>query len=413
MKKEVGAALAGMIGGGVIWLMATGGSGVFGPSPSDRPQPVAPAIRIIPTDTPTQTPTTMPTPTSTSTPNPTNTPQPTSTPTQQATNTPIPTSTPTNTPLATATRTPTVTVTPTATFTPTSTPPVCGHVELTLMGAGKKHDPCYTPTPTPDPGANYAPASTVTAVLQATATTPTPAMVPMPTSAPLASTGLSSSMSTPVANAAPDDVNGPNLLHLEEKQYMLELINAEREQAGLNPVEMGDNIAAQLHSESALGNCFASHWGMDGLKPYMRYSLAGGYQANSENGHGSDYCITHSDGYAAIDSIEEEIRQAMDGWMRSPGHRRNILDKSHKKVNIGLAWDRFNFFAYQHFEGDYVEYEELPAIENGRLSFSGAAKDGVRFGEKTDMSVQVYYDPPPHNLTRGQVSRTYCYRLGV
>ena len=93
--------------------------------------------------------------------------------------------------------------------------------------------------------------------------------------------------------------------------------------------------------------------------------------------------------------------------------RRNILDKYHKKVDIGMAWDRYKFLAYQHFEGDYVEYEELPAIENGRLSFSGAARDGVRFGEKTDMSVQVYHDPPPHNLTRGQVSRTYCYRLGV
>ena len=290
---------------------------------------------------------------------------------------------------------------------------MCGRVELTLMGAGKKHDPCYTPTPTPDPSANYTPASNVAAVTQATAATPTPVVVPVPTIVAIATTGASSLLSTPVATATLNRANGPNLLHLEEKQYMLELINAEREQAGLNPVEMGDNIAAQLHSESALENCFASHWGMDGLKPYMRYSLAGGYQSNAENGHGSDYCITHNDGYAAIDSVEEEIRQAMAGWMRSPGHRRNILDKYHKKVNIGLAWDRYNFLAYQHSEGDYVEYEELPSIENGRLSFSGTARNGVRFGEKKDLSVQVYYDPPPHDLTRGQISRTYCYRLGV
>ena len=281
------------------------------------------------------------------------------------------------------------------------------------MGAGKKHDPCYTPTPTPDPSANYTPASNVAAVTQATAATPTPVVVPVPTIVAIATTGASSLLSTPVATATLNRANGPNLLHLEGKQYMLELINAEREQAGLNPVEMGNNIAAQLHSESALENCFASHWGMDGLKPYMRYSLAGGYQSNAENGHGSDYCITHSDGYAAIDSVEEEIRQAMDGWLRSPGHRRNILDKFHKKVNIGMAWDRYNFLAYQHFEGDYVEYEELPSIENGRLSFSGTPRNGVRFGEKTDLSVQVYYDPPPRDLTRGQISRTYCYRLGV
>ena len=409
MKTVVATAVAGIIGGGAIWWMVTGGAGVFEPSPAAGPQPVAPVIQIIPTSTPTQIPTTIPT--STSTPDPTNTPQPTSTTTQQATYTPIPTSTPTptDTPLPAATHTPTVTVTPTMTFTPTATPPVCGHVELTLMGAGKKHDPCYTPTPTPDPSANNAPASTATAAAQATVPTPAPAVIPMPTIA----AGAASSLSTPYATAAPEDANDPSLLHLEEKQYMLELINNERDQAGLNPVEMGDNIAAQLHSESALKNCFASHWGVDGLKPYMRYSLAGGHQANAENGHGSDYCVTHSDGYAAIDSVEEEIRQAMNGWMRSPGHRRNILDKFHKKVNIGLAWDRYNFLAYQHFEGDYVEYAELPSIENGRLSFSGTAKNGVRFSEKTDLSVQVYYDPPPRDLTRGQISRTYCYSLGV
>ena len=64
---------------------------------------------------------------------------------------------------------------------------------------------------------------------------------------------------------------------------MLQLINEERVRAGVAPVVLGDNIAAQLHAESALENCFSSHWGIDGLKPYMRYSLAGGYQSNAEN----------------------------------------------------------------------------------------------------------------------------------
>lgn len=179
------------------------------------------------------------------------------------------------------------------------------------------------------------------------------------------------------------------------------------------PVELGDNIAAQLHAESALANCFSSHWGIDGLKPYMRYSLAGGYQSNGENGHGSDYCIKSGDGYTAIHSVNQEIDDAMEGWMDSPGHRRNILDRQHKKVNIGLAWDRYNFFAYQHYEGDYVEYDELPSLDaNGILSISGATKNGARFRSKRDLGVQIYFDPPPHELTRGQVSRTYCYDSG-
>ena len=69
---------------------------------------------------------------------------------------------------------------------------------------------------------------------------------------------------------------------------MLELINGERTRAGVNSITLGANIAAQLHAESALQNCTSGHWGVDGLKPYMRYSLAGGYQSNGENGSGLD-----------------------------------------------------------------------------------------------------------------------------
>ena len=194
--------------------------------------------------------------------------------------------------------------------------------------------------------------------------------------------------------------------HIEQKRYMLGLINAERARAGVGTVTLGDNIVAQLHAESSLENCFSSHWGIDGLKPYMRYSLAGGYQSNGENGYGLDYCIKPRDRYRAISSIEQEIREAMDGWMGSPGHRRNLLDPEHKKVNIGLAWDRYNTPMVQHFEGDYVEFDRLPAIANGVLSFSGTTKNGARFAD--NLGQQIYYDPPPHMLTRGQLARTYC-----
>ena len=193
---------------------------------------------------------------------------------------------------------------------------------------------------------------------------------------------------------------------------MLGHINAEREKAGVAPVILGDNIAAQLHADASLENCFASHWGIDGLKPYMRYSLAGGYQSNGENALGIDYCVTGSDGYRAIPGMSKELNDAVDGLMSSPGHRRNILYPWHKKVNIGLAWDRYNISAVQHFEGDYVEYKELPVIENGILAISGTVKHGVTFEEESDLGVQIYYDPPPYTLTRGQVSRTYCYDSG-
>ena len=216
---------------------------------------------------------------------------------------------------------------------------------------------------------------------------------------------------TPAQTPAP--LPPPDLRHHDAKLYMLELINSERTRAGVPPVTLGTNIAAQLHAESSLANCFSGHWGADGLKPYMRYSLAGGYQANGENGSGSDYCIRASDGYRALGNIKAEIREMMEGWMNSPGHRRNILGKWHRNVNIGLAGDRYNMVGYQHFEGGFVQYDQLPRIMNGTLTMSGSTLHGLRFSRKEELGVQIYYDPPPHSLTRGQVSRTYCYDSGL
>ena len=243
----------------------------------------------------------------------------------------------------------------------------------------------------------------------------------LPPDAPRANQPIASSVDetpTPVRTSAPTVLPSPSpvpealIQHLSEKMYMLKLINNERRKVGVPTVELGDNIAAQLHADSSLTNCFSSHWGLNGLKPYMRYSLAGGYQSNAENGSGSDYCIKAGEGYTANLPTQMEIEQIMNGLMSSSGHRRNILNKWHRKVNIGLAWDEYNFQAYQHFEGDYVEYTRLPTIENGQLSFSGRVKNGVRFDSNMDLGVQIYYDPPPDELTRGQVSRTYCYDGG-
>lgn len=266
-----------------------------------------------------------------------------------------------------------------------------------------------------------APASqaTATPVARATveATAGRPAATPSSDEERAAKPAASAPTPSPtVANtSAPTPIPSlpPHLRHLEEKQDMLKLINDERVKAGFSPVVLGDNAAVQLHAEASLENCFSSHWGIDGLKPYMRYSLAGGYQSNGENGSGIDYCIKASDGYRANSGAKQEIREAMEGWMDSTGHRDNILDPWHKKVNIGLAWDRYNFMAYQHFEGDYVEYAQLPSIEKGVLRMSGTAKNGAQFDNSLFSGVQIYYDEPPHTLSRGQVGRTYCYDNGL
>ena len=269
--------------------------------------------------------------------------------------------------------------------------------------AGEFTAPATAPpvTPTAIPPPEPTPTSLVTAGVPRAGPAPTsPATIPVPAVYPSATVGPATTLP-------------PHQRHIEEKDYMLALIDSERRKAGVNPVVLGINNAAQLHAESSLSDCVSSHWGADGLKPYMRYSLAGGYQSNGENGRGSDYCIKASDRYRPMSSIQAEIREAMAGWMESPGHRRNILDPSHMKVNIGIAWDRYNVKMFQHFEGDYVEYQQLPEIDGGVLKLSGRTRNGAHLGSRRDLGVQIYYDPPPAPLTQGQVARTYCYDNGL
>ena len=193
---------------------------------------------------------------------------------------------------------------------------------------------------------------------------------------------------------------------------MLELINAERAKAGVPPVVLGDNIAAQLHAEASLENCFFSNYGLDGLKSYMRYSLAGGYQSNRAFVSGLDYCIKPWENYQPLGSIEQEIREVINRFMDSDPQS-VILGLWHRKVNIGLAWDRYNFRVVQQFEGDYVAYSLRPTLANGFLSLAGTVKNGISFSDRHDLGIQVYYDPPPHPLTRGQLARTYGGGPGI
>ena len=78
-------------------------------------------------------------------------------------------------------------------------------------------------------------------------------------------------MLTPIVNLSP-----ATLSLAEMKTFLLDLINNVRGDQGLEPVAMGTNTAAQDHAEEMLGFSFLSHWGLGGLKPYMRYTQAGG-----------------------------------------------------------------------------------------------------------------------------------------
>lgn len=232
--------------------------------------------------------------------------------------------------------------------------------------------------------------------------TDTPAPTVTITSVPPAS--ISTIASTP---------SHPSDRHLALKLEMLELVNQKRAEAGAPAVELGSNPAAQLHAENALDACVGSHWDVYGTKPYMRFTLVGGHQSNAENGHGTVGCPRPGANYSHV-SQSDDVKGAVEGWMKSSGHRRTMLDPLYNKLNIGLAWSEGQFYAFQQFEGDYVEFDVLPTIgEGGILRLSGTATNGANFVRDNKLYVGIYYDPPLKRLTPAQLDATYCVPGGV
>ncbi|MFQ6003040.1 MAG: CAP domain-containing protein, partial [Candidatus Zixiibacteriota bacterium] len=168
------------------------------------------------------------------------------------------------------------------------------------------------------------------------------------------------------------------------------MINEDREKAGLKPVELSDNIAAQIHAENMLKNYYLSHWDTNGSKPYMQYTQHGGLAFVSQN---CGWYVFYYEGplkkslnpNLAIAALEYDMvyDDASSNW----GHRDNILDKWHNKVSIGIAYDETHLALVQNFENDYITWNKKIEYSNGTISLSGKTSLGEL------QAIAIYYDP--------------------
>ncbi|MCX7791833.1 MAG: CAP domain-containing protein [Chloroflexaceae bacterium] len=106
---------------------------------------------------------------------------------------------------------------------------------------------------------------------------------------------------------------------------VLALLNAERARAGCQPLSLEPRLmqAAQQHSEDMAVNNFVGHLGSNGSTLVQRANAVGyTWSALAEN---------VAAGYATPEAV-------MAGWMRSDGHRQNILNCRYVHVGIGYVY---------------------------------------------------------------------------
>lgn len=105
-------------------------------------------------------------------------------------------------------------------------------------------------------------------------------------------------------------------------QQMLSILNANRASANLPELTLDSDLTrlAQLHAKDMLARGYFCHYTPEGLSPFDRMAKYGiVYQEAGENL-----------------AFAPDATIAMDGLMKSPGHKANILSKSFHKIGIGV-----------------------------------------------------------------------------
>lgn len=172
-------------------------------------------------------------------------------------------------------------------------------------------------------------------------------------------------------------------------RYVLQLVNHDRAEAGLEPVEWDDTAAeaAQRHAEDMARHGFTGHWGSDGSVPEQRYTEAGGEDLVKENAacffDGTARALQDDAVFTAVEL--EKIQGAfMEEVPPNDGHKQNILGRWHNELGVGLAKPVGVDQACltQEFVDDYGDFDGLPtrARRGQMIKIAGEVHPPVRFG---------------------------------
>lgn len=116
------------------------------------------------------------------------------------------------------------------------------------------------------------------------------------------------------------------ILGLEQEAF--QILNAKRAGMGLSTLEWSDEIAnlARMHSQNMAGHKFFSHKDLDGNTVDDRAEIIGlgEWKAIGEN-------------IAYLKGHKNPAGTAVENWMKSTGHRQNVLNERYNQSAIGVA----------------------------------------------------------------------------
>lgn len=124
---------------------------------------------------------------------------------------------------------------------------------------------------------------------------------------------------------------GPGVDPPRTERATLCLLNAERGAHHLHPLRLDSalRLAALRQSRDMVSRHFFEHVNPDGIDPTQRMARAG-YRIGPRGGMTAENLAYGEESLATPAAI-------VDGWMHSPGHRRNILFPALRDIGIGIV----------------------------------------------------------------------------
>ena len=132
--------------------------------------------------------------------------------------------------------------------------------------------------------------------------------------------------------------------HRQTAEWIVRYTNRARAANNLPKLEryLAIQSAAQGHSRWMARTKSFTHAGQWGTSAANRVKAAG---------YGGGYVGENIYRYPSRRDRKRLAKALVDGWMKSPGHRKNILNRDYKHLGVGVASAGRNIYATQNFGG--------------------------------------------------------------
>lgn len=157
------------------------------------------------------------------------------------------------------------------------------------------------------------------------------------------------------------NVPGNETISRKAVEIIYEQTNGAREKEGIPPLTWDEDLAdlARAYTDRMVAQKFFSHTDPDGHDQSFR-AKAAGYQTVKEIEGGERTGVSENIAYMGTGNVAgygyvnptdpESIATAiMTGWLKSPGHRKNMLDPLSDRIGVGMSWNGEYWYVAQEF----------------------------------------------------------------